>query len=363
MDVERSGHEGRDGGLRFDIERDLLCTANADGYFLSLNAAWEHVLGWRRDDLMQRPLIEFVHPDDVKRTVEEASRIVRPDSHIVNFENRFRTKDGGWRWLRWSARSDGQTWFSVAFDVTREKEAEESLRRALTEDRLVAYSQPIVDPRLDRVVQEELLARLRAPGNGEIIGANEFLPQAERFGLIGIVDRWIAMEAVALARRGRPVGVNLSARSIADEELRAALEEELRAAGPSVRRIVFEITETAAVENFDAAREFTLRLGAMGCRFGLDDFGTGYGSLVYLRHLPLEFLKIDVNFVAQVTDSPDDQAMVRSIVAVAREFGLGTVAEGVEDEPTLRMLRDFGVDYVQGSLTGRPEPLVGQSGQ
>jgi PAS domain S-box-containing protein len=363
MDVERSEHEGGDGGLRFDIERDLLCTADATGYFLSLNAAWERVLGWSREELMKRPLIEFVHSDDVERTLEQASQIVRPDYHVVNFENRFRTKDGGWRWLRWSARSDGQTWFAVGFDVTREKDAEDSLRRALTEDRLVAYSQPIVDPRLDQVVQEELLARLRAPGNGKIIGADEFLPQAERFGLIGIVDRWIATEAVALARGGRTVGVNLSARSIADEELGAALERELRAAGPSVRRIMFEITETAAVENIDAAREFTLRLGALGCRFGLDDFGTGYGSLVYLRHLPLDFLKIDVNFVAHVTDSPDDQAMVRSIVAVAREFGLGTVAEGVEDEPTLQMLREFGVDYVQGSLTGPPQPLVRQSGQ
>ena len=363
MDAERSQDGGRDGGLRFDIERDLLCTADADGYFQSLNAAWERVLGWSREELMERPLIEFVHPDDVERTLEQASRIVRPDYQMVNFENRYRTKDGGWRWLRWSARSDGQTWFSVAYDVTGEKEAEERLRGALTEDRLVAYSQPIVDPRLNRVVQEELLARLRAPGNGEIIAADEFLPQAERYGLIGIVDRWIAMEGVAVARRGRPVGVNLSARSIADEELGTALERELRAAGPSVRRIMFEITETAAVENLDAAREFTLRLGALGCRFALDDFGTGFGSLVYLRHLPLEQLKIDVNFVAQVTDSPDDQAMVRSIVAVAREFGLGTVAEGVEDEPTLQMLRDFGVDYVQGSLTGPPQPLVGQSGQ
>jgi PAS domain S-box-containing protein len=362
MDAEDSVDARGNGAAGFDIERDLLCTADASGHFLTLNAAWERVLGWSREELMQRPLIEFVHPDDVERTVEEASRIVQPDSHIVNFENRFRTKDGGWRWLRWSARSDGQTWFSVGFDVTREKEAEQRLRGALTEDRLIAYSQPIVDPRLDRVVQEELLARLRAPGNGEIIGADKFLPQAERYGLIGIVDRWIAMEAMAVARHGRPVGVNLSARSIADEALRAALEEELRAAGPSVRRIVFEITETAAVENLDAARDFTLRLGALGCRFGLDDFGTGYGSLVYLRHLPLEFLKIDVNFVTEVTSNPYDQAMIRSIVAVAREFGLGTVAEGVEDEPTLRMLREFGVDYVQGSLIGPPRPLVRQNG-
>jgi PAS domain S-box-containing protein len=197
--VEGNGDPG------FDIERDLLCTAGTNGHFQSLNAAWERVLGWSREELMQRPMIDFVHPEDVARTAREAARVVEPDSQIVNFENRYRTADGGWRWLRWSARSDGQTWFAVAFDVTHHKEAERRLRAALTEERLVAYSQPILDQRSDVVVQEELLARLRTGGHGGgVIGAEEFLPEAERYGLIGIVDRWIATEAVALARRGRP---------------------------------------------------------------------------------------------------------------------------------------------------------------
>jgi PAS domain S-box-containing protein len=356
--VARSSRARENGELGFDIERDLLCTADGNGYFLSLNVAWERVLGWSRDELMERPFVEFVHPEDVGRTVAEGSKVVRPDYHLVDFENRFRTKDGRWRWLRWHARTDGQTWFAVGFDVTEDKEAEEALRNALTKERLVAYSQPILDQRLDLVVQEELLARLRGAGNGErILGADDFLPAAERFGLIGIVDRWIATEAVALARRGRPAEVNLSARSIADEDLTSALAEELAAAGGSASSIVFEITETAALENLDAARDFALRLTDLGCRFALDDFGTGYGSLTYLRHLPLEFLKIDAGFVTDLTRSESDQAMVRSIVAIAREFGLRTVAEGVEDEATLAMLSDFGVDHVQGYLIGRPQPL------
>jgi PAS domain S-box-containing protein len=365
MDVERS--EGprdedrlRDGDqLGFDIERDLLCTADAGGYFLSLNAAWERALGWSRDELMRRPMIEFVHPDDVQRTTEEASKVVRPDYHIVNFENRYRTKGGGWRWLRWSARSDGETWFAVAFDVTEQREARARLRGALSEDRLVAYSQPILDQRLERVIQEELLARLRGEdGGGRIIEADEFLPEAERCGLIGVVDRWMAMEAVALARRGRPAEVNLSARTIEDEELTRALADELHSAGRSARSVVFEITETAAIDNLDAAREFAERLSKLGCRFALDDFGTGFGSLTYLRHLPLEFLKIDTSFVRNLTRSEADQALVRGVVAIARELGLHTVAEGVEDAATLRMLREFGVDHVQGYLFGLPRPLA-----
>jgi EAL domain-containing protein (putative c-di-GMP-specific phosphodiesterase class I) len=191
-----------------------------------------------------------------------------------------------------------------------------------------------------------------------VIGADDFLPEAERYGLIGIVDRWMTMEAVALARGGRPVEVNLSARSISDEALTAAIAKDLESAGRSARSVVFEITETAALENLDAARDFALQLTALGCRFALDDFGTGYGSLTYLRHLPLEFLKIDASFVRDLTRSDGDQAMVRSIVAIAREFRLRTVAEGVEDESTLRMLSEFGVDHVQGFLIGRPRPLT-----
>lgn len=350
---------GANGGLAFDIERDLLCTADTRGYFLSLNSAWERLLGWSRDELTARPFIDFVHPHDVRRTVEMAAMVERHDYHVVDFENRYRTKDGGWRWLRWNARSDGQTWFAVAFDVTEQKEAEGRLREALTGGRLLAYTQPIFGQRLDRIVQEELLARLEAAeAGGPVIGADDFLPAAERSGLIGIIDHRMATEAIALARRGRPAGVNLSARTLADEALIADIADELADAGSCVRQIVFEITETAAVENLDAAREFASRLAGLGCRFALDDFGTGFGSLAYLRHLPLEFLKIDAGFVSGLATSEADRALVRSIVATAREFGLRTVAEGVEDTDTLRMLRQFGVDHMQGFLIGRPRPVA-----
>jgi PAS domain S-box-containing protein len=127
--------------LRFDLSHDLLCMSDASGHFTSLNRAWEEILGWSRQELMARPFIEFVHPDDRERTLAEAVRIAEQDRELVAFENRYRTKDGDWRWLHWNARTDGETWFAVAFDVTEAKQAEQRLRQAIAEDRLLAYSQ------------------------------------------------------------------------------------------------------------------------------------------------------------------------------------------------------------------------------
>jgi PAS domain S-box-containing protein len=345
----------RDSG--FDIEQDLLSTADASGVFQTLNVAWERVLGWSRSELMSRPFIEFVHPDDVDRTIRIAASVREPDTEVVDFENRWRTRSGEYRWLRWSARSDGETWFSVAFDVTERKHAEDGLRRALTEDRLVAYAQPITE-HSGRVAQEELLVRMHAEERADpLLEPREFLPLAERSGLIIAIDRWMAGQAIELASSGRSAEINLSAVSICDEALPVDLAEELGKVGAGAANVVFEITETAAMEHIDAARDFVDRLSRLGCRFALDDFGTGFGSLTYLRHLPVQYLKIDSAFVRDLVVSPQDQRMVQSIVAMAGQFGLRTVAEGVEDPETLAMVREFGVDLAQGFGIGRPRPL------
>jgi len=308
--------------------------------------------------VMERPFLEFLHPDDVAATAKEMRKLITRDYELVDFENRYRRKDGTWRWLRWSARSDGETWFAVAFDVTDRKLAEEELRAALTTDRLLAYSQPIIDGRSGRVVQQELLARLRGAEDGVVIAPVEFVPDAEACGLIGLVDRWMTKQAIAVAAAGGWAELNLSAVSIADPALTGEVIEDLRAAGRGASRLVFEITETAALEHFDAALEFGERLLALGCHLALDDFGTGFGSLSYLRRLPFRFLKIDASFVSDLSRSANDQALVRSVVAIARELRLETVAEGVEDEATLRLLREYGVDRAQGYLFGHPRPVA-----
>jgi PAS domain S-box-containing protein len=344
--------------LKFDIERDLLCVVDDGGHFTSLNGGWKRVLGWTSDELMSRPYIDFVHPDDRERTLEEAAKGTRPGREIAKFENRYRVRSGGWRWLRWSARSDGKSWFAVAYDVTEEKEAERRLQRILTDEHLVAYSQPIMDQRRGSVAQEELLARLRAPDSGDgVIAPSEFLPDVERSGLIGLVDRWMVSQGAAVASQGRRAEVNLSARSIEDEALAIELTDAIARTGACAENLIFEITETAALTHLDAAQDFAERLTGLGCSFALDDFGTGFGSLTYLRQLPVRYLKIDASFVRHLVASPEDRAIVRGIVAIARELGMLTVAEGIEDTETLALVRDYGVDYAQGYLIGPPTPL------
>jgi PAS domain S-box-containing protein len=356
---DRSGQMVRGAVGAFDIEADLLCTADASGHFTSLNSAWERLLGFSREELLARPFIEFVHPEDVERTADEASQVHRADYEIASFENRYRTKAGGWRWLQWTARTDGETWFAIAFDVTERKAAEERLRATLTEDRLVAYSQPIIDRRRRRVVQEELLVRLRSEGAD--LSPGQFLPDAERFGMIDRVDLFMVAQAVRLAAHGRRAEVNLSGRTISDHTATEEIARRLRALPAQAPKIVIEITETSAIKNLDAAREFADRLAGLGCRFALDDFGTGYGSLTYLRELPVDILKIDIEFVREMTRSDADRAVVRSIVAIAHELHQETIAEGVEDHDTLRLLRRYGVDYAQGYYIGKPQPLQLQS--
>ena len=345
-------------GLAFDMQSNLLCTIDASGHFTSLNPAWETVLGWSREELMARPFLEFIHPDDLERTQQEAARVVEADYELAKFENRYATKAGGWRWLQWSARTDGTSWFAVAWDVTERKVGEVRLREALAKDRLVPYTQPIMDQRTRRFVQEELLARLQNESGG-LEAPAAFIPMAESLGLTGLVDLRMMAEGVALARRGRSVEVNLSAVSIADPATAGQLLD-LVADSPGIAgRLIFEITETAVIENLDAAQDFSERMVALGCSFALDDFGTGFGTLTQLRKLPIEFLKIDRSFVGNMTDNAADQALVRSVVAIAREHGIRTIAEGVEDRPTLTALRHCEVDYAQGYLIGRPRPLNG----
>jgi PAS domain S-box-containing protein len=355
--VTKEGKDARSGS-GFHIERDLLCTVNSDGYFTSLNNGWERVLGWTREDLMSRPIVDFIHPADRRRTVAELAKVTRADYQVVNFENRYRARGGGWRWLRWSARTDGRNWYAVAFDVTDEKEMETRLRGILTDENLLAYSQPILDYRRGEIVQEELLVRMRgAKGTQLVLSPSEFLPDAERIGLIGLVDRWMAAHAVALSRQGRRAEVNLSAVSLGDQEFTSRLEQWIDRAGVNPANLVFEITETAAVEQLDLAVDFAERLTRLGCQFALDDFGTGFGSLTHLRELPVRYLKIDTSFVRDAATNSDDQAMLRGIVAIARELRMLTVAEGIEDARTLRLVSDIGVDYAQGFHIGRPAPV------
>jgi PAS domain S-box-containing protein len=253
----------------------------------------------------------------------------------------------------------------IAIDMTERQQREDALRskvewsfrirNAIENDRLVLHRQPIVELAGRRVVQEELLVRMLGD-NDEVIMPGEFLPPAERFGLAPAIDRWVIARAAEIARERR-VEVNLSAQSVGDPGLPDFVEARLSEAGAEASNLVFEITETAAAEDLDQARRLAERLAELGCGFALDDFGTGYGSFTYLKHLPVRYIKIDTEFVRTLrADSPDRQ-VVSAIVDVARNFGIETIAEGVEAEETAELLGGLGVHYAQGYHFGRPAPL------
>jgi diguanylate cyclase (GGDEF)-like protein len=229
------------------------------------------------------------------------------------------------------------------------------IRAALAHDRLVLYGQPILELGTGAIAKHELLVRMLGE-DGELIPPGAFLPTAERFGLIQEVDAWVVRRALMLAAAGRAVAVNLSAYSVS-QTLIASLARGALLGGLDPAKVTFEITETAALTNLDAAKQFVEGVGGMGFSVALDDFGTGFGSFTYLKHIPARFLKIDMEFVRGMLDSPVDREVVRSIVGIARSLGKRTIAEGVEDADTLALLREYGVDYVQGYGIGRPAPF------
>ncbi|MEO6497110.1 MAG: EAL domain-containing protein [Solirubrobacteraceae bacterium] len=256
----------------------------------------------------------------------------------------------------------------MSTDVTDRRRAEarrqESLQcselilGALAQDRFVLHAQPIVNLATMAVDQAELLIRMRTEREGgELVAPGHFLPGAERFGLIDLIDEWVVGRAVELARSGQVVEVNLSAMTISDPANVDRVERAVQESGAPPGNLIFEITETAMADNIEAAREFAQRLREIGCAFALDDFGVGHGTFTYLRHLPVDYLKIDLQFVRDLSNDVSSQHVVQAIIGVARQFGIKTVAEGVEDEATLDELRRMGADYAQGYFLGRPAPM------
>jgi diguanylate cyclase (GGDEF)-like protein/PAS domain S-box-containing protein len=238
------------------------------------------------------------------------------------------------------------------------------LTRAVEENRLELFFQPIV-PIADAgpTPFHELTVQLR-DDDGRLVPAGEFIPAAERYNVMPAIDRWVILRAIERLRQAQvgtavaPVlAVNLSGNSLSDQSFLEFVVE--HAGAPDVaRRLCFEITETAAVTNWSNALYFMKELQQRGCRFALDDFGSGLSSFMYLRTLPVDLLKIDGQFVAQVAVNPVDRTMVEAICKIGRSLGIATVAECVESESVLAELKRIGVDFVQGYYLARPRPLA-----
>jgi EAL domain-containing protein (putative c-di-GMP-specific phosphodiesterase class I) len=179
------------------------------------------------------------------------------------------------------------------------------------------------------------------------------------------VDRWVIQHTFEALQNGAEAlssldlcAINLSGQSLSDPEFLEDVTELLNATTVPASRLCFEITETAVVENFDSARAFIAALKQRGCRFALDDFGSGMSSYSYLKHLPVDYLKIDGSFVRGMLEDPIDRAVVESINQIGHDLDMKTIAEFVENEEILSALTTIGVDYAQGSLIAEPRPVL-----
>lgn len=269
----------------------------------------------------------------------------------------------------YEAKAEGRNTYSVySPDKSRPGGVEERdswfsrLRRALEEDRFVLFAQPIVPIYSAGLPRYELLIRM-LDESGELIPPGAFLLNAERYDLIGEIDRWVLKQSITLLHRHATVGndisvsVNLSGKTMNDLELAGDLREMLKDNPIPAGRLVVEVTETAAIVNIERARELSQQLREMGCLFALDDFGSGFSSFYYLKHLAFDYLKIDGEFIVNLVNTATDQLLVKAVVDIARGLGTQTVAEFVGDDQTVELLRQLGVDYGQGYHLGRPAPV------
>ena len=350
----------------------LVYVKGRDYRYELVNAEFERVFGVRSDWIVGRR-DEDILPASAIGNVRGKDRQVLEDGQVHQEETAV-LRNGQERVLLtvrfplFDERGVAEAVGAMSTDITERRLEERSRRErlqcseliyaALAEDRLVLHGQPIVNLGTMQVEQSELLIRMRRDHDGEeLVLPGEFLPDAERFGLIQSVDRWVVARAVELAVEGHRVEVNLSAKTICDRNQIRWIEHEVLASGAPPENLIFEITETAAAENLEPARAFAQRLRKLGCAFALDDFGVGHGTFTHLKHLPVDYLKIDIQFIRNLLTDEVDQQVVRAIIGVAKQFETKTIGEGVEDEATLNKLYEMGVDYAQGYYIGRPMPL------
>ena len=241
------------------------------------------------------------------------------------------------------------------------------IRNGLEEQRFCLFAQEIraLNAGELSLCQVELLIRLRDE-EGNLVLPGSFMPAAERYGLMPLMDRWVVRNAFELlaSRLDSPAltslsscAINLSGATFGDDSFVDYVRRQFEIHRVPPQKICFEVTETNAIANISNATRFIQALNKLGCRFSLDDFGTGMSSFAYLKHLPVDYIKIDGSFVREMLNSGTDRAMVEMIVHMAKVMGKRVVAECVESDEILDALREIGVDYAQGYAIGRPEPF------
>ncbi len=241
----------------------------------------------------------------------------------------------------------------------------QKLQGALRENRFQLYQQPIVAAYGDDTGGPAMEVFVHLEGeDGEAVSPSEFVRAAERYRLMGFVDRWVVQTTLTALGRGalpmpptRCVAINISAQTLGDESFLEFVVECLDSTGVQPGQVCFELSESAVVSNLEHAQRFVGVLHGMGCRFALDDFGSGVGSFSNLRSLPMDYLKIDGSFIRNLGRDSVNQAMVSAMIELARTLNFKVIAEQVEDNAALEAARRMGIDYMQGYAIARPVPL------
>ena len=242
----------------------------------------------------------------------------------------------------------------------------QKLQGALKENRFELYSQPIVpvSAQIHDGPALEVLVRLKDE-NGQDVSPSEFLRAAERYRLMALVDRWVVQTTLSAIGRGaltvdkdRSIAINISGQTLGDTQFLEFVVDCFDRSGVTPDQVCFEVTENSVITNIEHARRFIGVLHGMGCKFALDDFGRGLGSFSNLKNLTMDFLKIDGSFMRNLARDSVNQAMVAAMIKLARTLNFKVIAEQVEDEGALEAARKMGVDYVQGFIIARPQPLL-----
>jgi diguanylate cyclase (GGDEF)-like protein/PAS domain S-box-containing protein len=247
----------------------------------------------------------------------------------------------------------------------REMQWAARINAALEEDRFELFRMPILPLQTAETGSHyELLLRLRDENN-RIVSPDNFIAAAERYGIMPNIDRWVIENALRWLvseaderERLSMCAINLSGQSLGDDKFLPYVIDQFHRSGLDATKICFEITETAAVASFSQANRFIQALKELGCRFSLDDFGTGLSSFGYLKHFPVDYLKIDGSFVREILHDPIDREMVRSINEIGHLTGKQTIAEFAENAEIIQMLKNIGVDYAQGYGVAQPQRIV-----
>ncbi len=375
---DSSGHQAGDALLQMVAKKlrevtrssDLLARLGGDEFAIVIPEADIHDAMQFADKLLEEIRQVAIPLKGSSYRISASVGIVTYPEHGGNFQELLSNAD----LAMYQAKESGRNGWHVFLDSEQAREQlsakvtwKDKIEQALADNRMTLYYQPIMCIATGVTSHYEVLIRM-LDKDGSLIMPGEFIGVAERTGLIHQINRFVLQASIeklaSMKRLHKPItlSINLSGRVIDDPQLLQQLTHLLHTHDVNPRHLVFELTETAALADVNAAERLMTELQALGCRFALDDFGVGFSSFYYLRELPLDIVKIDGSFIKQLPNNPKDQVFVKALTEMAHALGKDTVAEFVEDETTLNLLADLGVVYAQGYHIGRPLPGIPEDG-